>query len=124
MPVYKVIDVIAFDKELGKLGFDFDKGKSFFQYNPEFLDSGKYSKLFPFIFRPIKSVQIFKEYQGDTFQGLPPMIADSLPDTFGNLIFQEWLNARGIRAKELSMTLLNCKNKCVFSIKKWKILLS
>ncbi|GAL65840.1 hypothetical protein JCM19301_3525 [Jejuia pallidilutea] len=25
------------------------------------------------------------------------MIADSLPDTFGNIIFQEWLTARGIQ---------------------------
>lgn len=25
------------------------------------------------------------------------MIADSLPDTIGNIIFQEWLTARGIQ---------------------------
>lgn len=93
----KIIDVIAFDQEIGKLGYDIDQGKSFFQYNPEFLESGKYSKLFPFIFKRTKPAQVFTEYQQDTFQGLPPMIADSLPDTFGNIIFQEWLTARGIQ---------------------------
>lgn len=93
----KIIDVIIFDQEIGKLGYDIDKGKSFFQYNPEFLDSGKYSKLFPFIFKRTKPAQVFTEYQQDTFQGLPPMIADSLPDTFGNIIFQEWLTTRGIQ---------------------------
>lgn len=93
----KIIEVIAFGQEIGKLGLDIDKGKSFFQYNPEFLDSGKYSKLFPFIFKRTKPVQVFSEYQQDTFQGLPPMIADSLPDTFGNIIFQEWLTAKGIQ---------------------------
>jgi serine/threonine-protein kinase HipA len=93
----KIINVIAFDQEIGKLGHDIDQGKSFFQYNPEFLDSGKYSKLFPFIFKRTKPAQVFTEYQQDTFQGLPPMIADSLPDTFGNIIFQEWLTARGIQ---------------------------
>jgi len=93
----KVINVLAFGTELGKLGYDLDSQKSFFQYNPDFLDSGQYSKFFPFIFKHTKSVQVFKEYQGDTFQGLPPMIADSLPDAFGNLIFQEWLDARGIQ---------------------------
>ena len=92
----KIIDVIAFDQEIGKLGYDIDQGKAFFQYNPEFLESGKYSKLFPFIFKRTKPAQVFTEYQQDTFQGLPPMIADSLPDTFGNIIFQEWLTARGI----------------------------
>ncbi len=93
----KIIDVIAFGQEIGKLGFDIDQSKSFFQYNPEFLESGEFSKLFPFIFRRTKPVQVFTQYQQDTFQGLPPMIADSLPDTFGNIIFQEWLTARGIQ---------------------------
>ncbi|WP_310991714.1 type II toxin-antitoxin system HipA family toxin [Aequorivita marina] len=93
----KIIDVIVFGQEIGKLGYDIDKGKSFFQYNPEFLESGQYSKLFPFIFKRTKPVQVFAEYHQDTFQGLPPMIADSLPDTFGNIIFQEWLTARGIQ---------------------------
>lgn len=93
----KIIDVIAFGKEIGKLGYDIDQGKSFFQYNPEFLESGQYSKLFPFIFKRTKPAQVFTEFQQDTFQGLPPMIADSLPDTFGNIIFQEWLTARGIQ---------------------------
>ena len=93
----KLIDVIAFGTELGKLGYDLDSQKSFFQYNPDFLDAGRYSKFFPFIFKRTKSVQVFKEYQGDTFQGLPPMIADSLPDAFGNIIFQEWLDAQGIK---------------------------
>ncbi|WP_238566182.1 HipA N-terminal domain-containing protein [Jejuia pallidilutea] len=93
----KIIDVIAFGQEIGKLGYDINQGKSFFQYNPEFLESGKYSMLFPFIFKRTKPVQVFTEYQQDTFQGLPPMIADSLPDTFGNIIFQEWLTARGIQ---------------------------
>lgn len=93
----KVINVTAFDTEIGKLGYDLDKGRSVFQYHPDFLDSGQYSKLFPFIFKRTKTVQVFKEYQGITFQGLPPMIADSLPDTFGNIIFQEWLDARGVK---------------------------
>ena len=93
----KIIDVIVFGLEIGKLGYDVNQGKSFFQYNPSFLDSDQYSKLFPFVLKRTKPVQVFTEYQTDTFQGLPPMIADSLPDTFGNIIFQEWLTARGIQ---------------------------
>lgn len=93
----KIIDIVAFGLEVGKLGFDLDQGKSFFQYHPDFLDSGQYSNMFPFIFKPLKTTQVFTEYQQDTFQGLPPMVADSLPDTFGNIIFQEWLTVRGIQ---------------------------
>ena len=54
MSADKVINVFAFDTEIGKLGYDLDQGKSVFQYNPEFLDSGEYSKLFPFIFKKTK----------------------------------------------------------------------
>lgn len=93
----KIIDVIAFGEEIGKLGYDMNQSKAFFQYNPDFLESGKYSNLFPFIFKRTKPAQVFTEFRQDTFQGLPPMIADSLPDTFGNIIFQEWLTARGIQ---------------------------
>src|SRR5690554_309111 len=93
----KIIEVMAFGLEIGKLGYDIDQGKSYFQYHPDFLESGQYSELFPFIFKRTKQVQVFSEFQQDTFQGLPPMIADSLPDTFGNVIFQEWLNVRGIQ---------------------------
>jgi len=93
----KIIDIIVFGQEIGKLGYDLDQGKSFFQYNPAFLDSGAYTNIFPFIFKRIKPAQVFTAYHQDTFQGLPPMIADSLPDTFGNIIFQEWLTARGIQ---------------------------
>ena len=93
----KIIEVMPFGLEVGKLGYDTDQGKFYFQYHPDFLESGQYSELFPFIFKRTKQVQVFSEYQQDTFQGLPPMIADSLPDTFGNVIFQEWLNVRGIQ---------------------------
>lgn len=91
-----LIHIVAFGEEIGTLGMDLDQGKTIFQYHPAFLDSGRYSKLFPFIFKRIKPAQVFTQFRQDTFQGLPPMIADSLPDTFGNIIFQEWLTAQGI----------------------------
>ena len=45
----KIIDIVAFGIEIGKIGYDLDQGKSFFQYNPKFLDSNQFSNLFPFI---------------------------------------------------------------------------
>jgi serine/threonine-protein kinase HipA len=90
----KLIDVILFGTEIGKLGYDMDLKKCYFQYNPVFLESQTYTKIFPYIIRRIKPVQVFKEFEGETFRGLPPMIADSLPDVFGNIIFQEWFTAK------------------------------
>lgn len=36
------------------------------------------------------------------FGGLPSFIADSMPDHWGNTVFNEWAKARGIRKKDLS----------------------
>src|SRR5690606_18343246 len=96
------IHVLLFDQEIGRLGFDPDQNTSFFQYNPSYLDSGRYHRAFPYIFKRIKPVQVFKQYQGETFRGLPPMIADSLPDMFGNIIFKEWFEAKNKEVKKIT----------------------
>ena len=85
--------------EIGKIGYDENQRKSSFQYNPEFLESNSYKKIFPYVIRRTPNVQVFSEFEGETFRGLPPMIADSLPDFFGNIVFKEWL---GATQKEIS----------------------
>ena len=79
--------------EIGKIGYDENQRKSSFQYNPEFLESNNFKKIFPYVIRRTPNVQVFSEFEGETFRGLPPMIADSLPDFFGNIVFKEWLEA-------------------------------
>lgn len=91
-----LIEVNCFNHEIGKLGFDENQNKSYFQYNPAFLKEGLYTNLFPLIFKRIKPTQVFSQFNNDTFKSLPPMIADSLPDVFGNVIFKTWLKSKGI----------------------------
>jgi serine/threonine-protein kinase HipA len=86
-----LIRVHAFNSEVGRIGYDENRGASFFQYNPEFLKDENYLNLFPLIFRKQPHTQVFDRFNMETFRGLPPMIADSLPDMFGNLIFKAWL---------------------------------
>ena len=93
MAINKLIDIDLFGIEIGKLGYDVDQLLCSFQYNPKFLESGQYQRIFPYIFKRVSMVQVFTQYEGTTFRGLPPMIADSLPDMFGNIIFKEWLEA-------------------------------
>jgi serine/threonine-protein kinase HipA len=97
-----IIQVQLFGLEIGKLGYDVDKRVSYFQYNPEFLDSNQYRNSFPYIFKRIKQVQVFNKFEGETFRGLPPMIADSLPDMFGNIIFKEWFEAKNKEFKKIT----------------------
>ncbi|MGC4057421.1 MAG: type II toxin-antitoxin system HipA family toxin [Chitinophagaceae bacterium] len=98
-----LITLFCFDREIGRLGFDPDKGSSFFQYNAGFLASEQYTRLFPLIFRRIRQTQVFDKYNNDTFRGLPPMIADSLPDLFGNIIFRTWMESSNRRLSEISV---------------------
>ena len=58
--------------------------------------------MFPYIIRRSPNAQVFSEFEGETFRGLPPMIADSLPDYFGNIVFKEWLEASQKDFKNIS----------------------
>lgn len=98
----EILEVRIFDQELGKLGYDIDKRTSFFQYDPDFLESGRYTNLFPYLLKRIKPIQVFNRYQGETFRGLPPMIADSLPDMFGNIIFKKWFEAKNKQFQKIT----------------------
>ena len=97
-----IIEVILFGQEIGKLGYDVDKRASYFQYNPDFLEANQYTNIFPYVFKRIKPVQVFNKFEGETFRGLPPMIADSLPDMFGNIIFKEWFEAKNKEFKKIT----------------------
>ncbi len=98
----QIIKVIYSGREIGRLGYDNNEKKSSFQYHPDFLKEGNFLHLFPYIFRKTDVVQVFNRYEGETFRGLPPMIADSLPDTFGNIIFKEWIERHHKDEKKIS----------------------
>ncbi|WP_312323848.1 type II toxin-antitoxin system HipA family toxin [Soonwooa sp.] len=89
----QIISVFFDGIEIGKIGYDENQRKSSFQYNPNFLEKDIYKRLFPYVIRRSPNVQVYSEFEGETFRGLPPMIADSLPDYFGNIVFKEWLEA-------------------------------
>ena len=100
-----IIKVFCFNTEIGVLGWDENRAVSFFQYNPDFLNSNKFPNLIPKtrIITPVSQVQVFKKFNGETFRGLPPIFADSLPDMFGNIIFKTWLENNNKDFKKISV---------------------
>jgi serine/threonine-protein kinase HipA len=98
-----IISLFCFGKEIGRIGLNLDSNSSTFQYNPEFINSGQYSRLFPYIFKKTHLPQRFSNYNSETFRGLPPMIADSLPDVFGNIIFKTWLELQNKDFKKITV---------------------
>jgi serine/threonine-protein kinase HipA len=101
----EIITVYCFNEEIGKLGFDENQQTSSFQYNPDFLNKGRFVNLFPAtgIVKRIPQTQLFNRFNSETFRGLPPMIADSLPDLFGNIIFKKWLDANDTNGGKISV---------------------
>jgi len=98
------ISIICFGQEIGRLSMDAELKKSYFQYNKEFIDDTNALNLFPEtgILKKNKFVQVFTQFEGSTFRGLPPMFADSLPDDFGNLMFNQFLQSKNSSLSALS----------------------
>lgn len=100
-----IISVFCFGQEIGRIGLDENQHRSSFQYNPEFLQSNIYTNLFPQtgILKRVPQVQLFNQFNSETFRGVPPMIADSLPDVFGNIIFKKWLESSDQQFNQISV---------------------
>lgn len=70
-----------------------DRDYAAFQYDPEFAQSG--IEISPLTMPLSDRVYAFPELPRNTFQGLPGLLADSLPDRFGNALINAWLATQG-----------------------------
>lgn len=78
---------------VGAVSFDTEKGLGQFEYDPRFVKNGV--ELSP-ITMPLSSrIYSFPELDFTTFKGLPGLIADSLPDDFGNAVLNAWVAGQG-----------------------------
>lgn len=89
-----VIKVVYKGFDVGALSFDSSTGYGAFMYTPEFVRTG--IELSP-LMMPLRENHIynFNTLNPETFKGLPGMLADSLPDDFGNRILNVWLASKG-----------------------------
>ncbi len=77
------------------IGVAFERnGIVYFQYDPSFVDSQ--IEVSPFNMPLSNAVYSFPQLRTiDAFKGLPGLLADSLPDRFGNEIIKQWLISQG-----------------------------
>lgn len=84
------LKILLWDKEIGRLVWDRRTRNSYFTYNPEFLkDSLDIAPLTA----SVKDVRSNFPVYGETdrkYQKLPAFLADSLPDDWGNQLFEHW----------------------------------
>ena len=97
------LKIILWDKEIGRLSWDARRGISYFEFNPALLGGD----LDPFpIIAPAKApssrLPIMGERENKIYRKLPPFLADSLPDAWGNQVFECWRIQNGIKNQEIT----------------------
>lgn len=80
-------------KTIGAIRWNPERGFAYFQYAQEFVHSG--IQLSPFMMPLSDEIYSFPALSKETFQGLPGLLADSLPDKFGNALIDQWLTRQG-----------------------------
>jgi hypothetical protein len=91
-------EVILWGTRIGIIHLEENKPYLAFEYDGDFLDSG--IELSPFHMPLSSRVYEFPELVGDAFHGAPGLIADSLPDKFGNKVIERWLAEQGLPVTE------------------------
>lgn len=98
----KTLRVILWGREVGRLSIDSHRHLPFFEYNREWFASGlDISPLNASIKQPQNLRPIFGASE-KIYQKLPPFLADSLPDAWGNELFEQWRQQQGIRIGDIT----------------------
>lgn len=86
-------EVCLWGTRVGVIGFDDDTGIGSFEYDRSFI--GSQIEISP-VTMPLSSrVYTFPELPRRSYHGLPGLLADSLPDKFGNAVIDAWLQSEG-----------------------------
>lgn len=83
-----------------------------FEYNKDFIGRGLEPSP---LMMPVQSGRIysFGDIGRETFKGLPGLLADSLPDTYGRALFDMWLTLTGRTSSNIVETLCFLGKRCM-----------
>jgi len=88
-----VAEVRLWGRAIGAVSLEEGSRFSAFQYEPAFLASG--IELAPITMPLSRRIYQFPSLPEVSFHGLPGLLADSLPDKFGNALIDAWLATQG-----------------------------
>ena len=96
------IKVKLFGKEIGRLVWESSERRSYFMYNPQY--KGMIPDIAPLLSPAGSRNEMLPVYGDDRpiYQGLPPFIADSLPDSWGNTLFDKWVKDNKIPRNKIT----------------------
>src|SRR5271163_36599 len=88
-----VAEVRLWGRTIGAVSLEDGSSHAAFQYEPPFARSG--IQISPITMPLSDQVYAFPDLPLRTFHGLPGLLADSLPDRFGNALIDAWLATQG-----------------------------
>lgn len=97
-----IVEVRAWNRLVGAVALDPRLGYYAFEYDPAFVRAG--IELAP-LTMPLAEAQqpfIFPDLPELTYRRLPAMLADSLPDDFGNSLVDAWMANQGVAASDIT----------------------
>ena len=86
-------NVILWGRRIGAVSWDETRSLGVFQYDPAFVGAG--IEVAPLMMPAREAPFEFPALNRETFKGLPGMLADALPDRFGNRLIDAWLAETG-----------------------------
>ncbi len=88
-----IAEVQLWGRTIGAVALEEGRDVAAFQFDREFAASG--IELSPLVMPLSEQVYQFPALPRNTFHGLPGLLADSLPDRFGNALIDAWLATQG-----------------------------
>ena len=87
------VKVVLWGKEVGYLAWDKKREIAVFEYDPLFIDQDLDIAPFTMSIKSMRSIKglPWTGNRDSLYKGLPTMLADSLPDKWGNSLFNAWL---------------------------------
>jgi serine/threonine-protein kinase HipA len=99
----EVIEVWAWGQRVGAVAADPRSGRYVFAYAPEWISTGvELSPLFMASRERPYDLSQWPSLAPDAFHGLVPLLADSLPDAFGNALVDAWMAENGVPATSIT----------------------
>ncbi len=86
-------------RQIGAVSWEAGRGIGVFQYDPAFLSAG--IEVSPMAM-PVRETPYAFPGLGEAFKGLPGLLADALPDSFGDRLIDVWLAETGRRLEDFN----------------------
>src|SRR5438094_338987 len=93
-------NIFLWGKKVGAVAWNEEKQFASFEYAASFLRDGL--DISPITLPLRKGIFTFPELDRKTFYGLPGLLADSIPDKFGNALIDAWLARQGWPKEDFS----------------------